>query len=352
MKFSTKNLIKNLKLISIGDFVYLDVPNNLIYFADEKSAVRVRVSFEGVTDEKIFVISRNDFIHIISFAEEVELKSNYTYFAGSAKGKFEHNSNFDSVMDSIAVHFDQSSSYDTICTVNSSILRSIQRASIFVSDNSNKEMEKYLNIKDNFIFSSSNFRIYKNNFSLFNGDFLFSSEMLKFIQIMGENTQIKKNENSFFLEKDDLSVYLTSKNRIDFLPLLEDRISNEINKVFATNKIEINTKEFLKVLNFINFYSKNHPSNLAYLDISDNKLVISTVTNNSISMDITNIEEIETVEENDKIAFNSINVQNIISKLGAEQETITLYISRSNSIKLFILQFSENEIVILTKINV
>lgn len=350
MKFKSENLIKNLKLISIGDFCYLDVPNNFIYFADDKSAIRIRTVFEDVKDEKLFVISRADFLHIISFSNEIELKSNYTYKAGSAKGKIEHNSNFDSVLESITVHFDQSDSYEQICTINNSILTAFSRAGIFVSDNSNKEMEKYLNIKNGYIFSSSNYRIYKNTFSEFEKESLFSFELLKFIHIMGEGTVVKKNETSYFLEGKDLSVYLTFKNRVDFLPLFEQRISEKIASVFNTIKIELNTKEFLKALSFINFYTKSHPSNLALLTIGEKSLTLSSVTNNSIDVDCEVVERIEKVENKGKIAFNSISLQNIVSKLG-DTEKFTIYVSEDDENKLFILKFSENENVILTKIN-
>ena len=108
MKFSTKAIKDNLKTIcSIGsDYAYIDVSNQKIYFSNEKTTLQLGVTFEDVTDEKIMVISNNDFIHICSYTDNVNLKSDYSYVADGVKGKFTKNDSYIDVVESLKVSFD------------------------------------------------------------------------------------------------------------------------------------------------------------------------------------------------------------------------------------------------------
>lgn len=355
MKFKTGVIQQNYKTIVnlTADFIYLDVADKKLYMASDNQALSLNIDFEDVKDEKVFVISKNDFLHVIQFVDgEIELKPDYSFVAGDIKGKFEKNENYLEVLDSIKIMFKQSDEYTPLFEVNEDVLAFLNRGNIFVKADDDKVPFQHLNLKSGYIFSSSMFRIYINKFPI-EIDGIIHANVLKALFQLGLNTKVLKNQDSFLLENKDIALYFTSIRNIEFIPILSDRFQSKFDDIFNTTKITFDLEELKKKLEFISFYAKKKPSSLTYLNIdSDNKVILSVDDNNSVSVNVKGIEEKEKIEGTFSLPFNSTVMLEIIPKLAKGVDTIDLYASKDNNLKLFILSFGENERVILSKINV
>lgn len=354
MRFKTSAIQQNIKTVTNmeSDFVYLDVKENKMYLSSENQALQLQVDFEEVTDEEVFVISKADFLHIATFAEEIELKSDYTFKAGNSKGKFEQNENYVEVLDSIKVMFTQSAGYFVLFDVDEKIMNLLTRGGIFVRPEDTKVQCQNLNIQQGYVFSSSVFRIYVNTFPI-EADGIIHADVLKFILQLGEGTSVKKNNDSFLLEKEGIALYFSSLRSVDFLPVLSEKFQEKYKAVFGTTKITFALKELQSKLEFISFYARKNPSALTFLNIEDERVTLSVNKTSDVSVDVDSIEYIEKSDKEFQLPFNSITMLEIISKLGKGIDKVTLYASKDNdNSKLFVLSFGETENVILTKINI
>lgn len=351
MKFSTIEIKNNLKSIcSVGsDYVYIDVANQKIYFSNEHTTLRLNVPFEDVTDEKVFVISNNDFIHICSFADNVELKSDYSYIAGVAKGKFTKNDDFIDVLDSLKVAFEQKDEYTPMFTVDENILKTFNKASIYIDENAININSRYLHIKDGYIFSSSSNRIYLGKIENVS-DTIISNEVIKNIFTMGIGTQLFNNSDSYLLIKDNVEIYVCSNRDVDYLPVLEEKFKSKCDDVMNTTEIVVDVAEFMNKLTFMSFYAKNSPSNVIFLNYHDGKASLSCSENNIVDIKIEKINE-EHLDAEYRLPFNCTNVMDILSKLAKDKTTVSIFASKDSSKKLFIIKLSDEEETILTKIN-
>lgn len=357
MKFKTSAIKQNIRTISnlsTADFVFLDVKENKMYLSSEKVALRVDIDFEDVTDEKIFVIGKADFLHIAGFADEIELKSDYTFRAGDSKGKFDRNENYLEVLDSIKVMFSQSDGYNTLFEVNDEIMNLLNRGSIFVKPDDNRVQCQNLNIQGGYIFSSSVYRIYLNTFPIKDAEAIIHSDVLKFILQLGTGTKIKKNLDSFLLENDSVALYFSSLRSVDFLPILSEKFQNGYSRVFNTTKLSFSLTELKNKLEFISFYAKSNPSALTYLNIDGDRVTLSVSKDNEVGVEVDSIEYIEEqMKGKFSLPFNSIAMLEILSKLSKGVEKVELYASKDNdNSKLFILSFGNDEAVVLSKINI
>lgn len=351
MRFSTVAIKQNLKTIlsAESDFIYLDVGENKMYFSTDSQALCLDLRFEDVTDEKVFVISKSDFLHIASFVDEIELKSNYKYKAGPCKGSFSKNENYVSALDSIKVMFSHSDDYETLFKVDSEILELISRGSIFVNPEDSRTQCQNLDIQDGNIFSSSMFRIYINKFPI-DGEGIIHHNVLKFILQLGEGTIVKKNSDSFLLVNEGIAMYFSSLRSETFLPILSEKFQNSYKAVFDTTKIVFSLRELKSKLEFISFYAKKKPSALTHLEIKDGKVSFSVSEENTVNVEAEEIGEFEGSEF--VIPFNSVSMLEIISKLSKGVEKVSLYAKGDDSMMIFVLSFSENENVVLSKIKV
>lgn len=351
MKFSTKAIKDNLKTIcSIGsDYAYIDVTNHKIYFSNEKTTLQLGVTFEDVTDENVMAISNNDFIHICSYTDNVNLKSDYSYVADGVKGKFTKNDSYVDVVESLKVSFEQKDTYTPMFTINEDILRNISKASIFVDDSSIKIESRHLHIKDGYIFSSSNNRVYLGKIENVS-DTIISSEVIKNIFAMGIGTEVFNNDDSYLLIKDNVQIYICANRDVQYLPVLEERFKSKCDDVYNTTRIEFDTKELLDKLTFMSFYAKNSPQNVTYLSYKDGKATISCSENSIVDVETVSVEE-EDLDMEYKLPFNCLSIIEILNKLAKDKERVSIYASKNNDAKLFIIKLSDDESTILAKIN-
>lgn len=353
MKFKTDAIISNQKIMAnLGDFVYLDVDNNKLYMASDNQALMLKINFEDATEsEKVFVISKAEFLHIAQFAEEIELNSDYSFIAGDSKGKFDRNENYFEVLDSIRVMFSQSDSYESLFEVDDNLLKLLTRGSIFVNAEDSREISQNLDIQNGYIFSSSLYRVYLNTFPMPIEGIIHAS-ILKFIFQLGLGTKVSKNRDSFLLENTDVSLYFSSMREVSFLPILSEKFQNGFKNLLEKTKITFNLEELKRKLDFVSFYARKKPSGLTYLNIgADGKVRLLVDENNAVEVETVEIQS-GADEGEFNLPFNSISLLEIISKLMKDHENVSLYASTDNSTsKLFLLTFGETETVILSKIN-
>lgn len=361
MRFNVKTIKDNLKTISsvVSDYVYIDCTNDdfALYLSSEREAIKIPLSVSSIKDDEkiIFVISKVDFVHLISFttSNEIEIDSNYKYISnnGVVKGKFESNKDFADTLESIKVLFIHSDEYSDFITVTPSILEKINRGAIFVSPNDIKSSYRNLNIKDKKIFSSSDFRIYINSIDEIENDGIISFDVLKSIQNLGVGAVLKKNNDSILVcdSENTIYEYISIEMDVPYIPVLEEKFQTKVQGLYETTKVSLSCGELKDKLNYISFYSQKNPSSLGFLKIKDGKATVSSNEENVIDLEISSYEEMEVCEDEYRLPFNVTSMLNILSKLG--KDNIDIYASKNPSVKLFIIKFGENEEVILSKLN-
>lgn len=351
MKFETTKIKSNLKTINCidTDILYLDVKANKMYLSSSNTAMEMNIEFTDVSDEKVFVLNKTDFLHIVQYADVVELNSDYSYKANVAKGKFEHNDTFEDVLESIKINFDKSSSYKDLFEITEDNYEKLVNASIFVKPSDVNASNRFLNIQNGYIFSASDYRIYFNKIDI-DTDSMIHGDILQNIFTLGVGTKVKSNEDSIFITKDDVSVYYSTMRDVDFLPLLSEKFQTRINGIMNNvSTIKFNTNEFVEKLKFIDFYSKNNPNSLVCLKEDEGKLKLVASENATIVVDSIESEYKEEGEFN--LPFNSNYALDMLLKVGKNYEEFTLHASKDNSNKLFIFDFGD-ERTIFTKLNV
>ena len=351
MKFETSKIKANLKTINCidTDIIYLDVDSSKMYLSSSNTAMEMVLKFEDVTDEKVFVLNKTDFLHIVQYADVIELKSDYSYKANVAKGKFEHNDSFEDVIESIKVNFENSSSYKDLFEVTDEVYEKLVNGSIFVKPSDVNASNRFLNIQNGYVFSSSDYRIYLNKVDI-DTDSLIHGDILQTIFVLGNGTKIKSNDDSIFITKDDVSIYYSTMRDVDFLPVLSEKFQTRINGIMNdVSTIKFNTNEFVEKLKFIDFYSKNNPNSLVCLKDENGKLKLVASENATIEVENIGVEFKEEGEFN--LPFSSDLVLDMLLKVGKNSEEFTLHASKDNSNKLFIFDFGDEK-TIFTKLNV
>lgn len=350
MVFETNDLRKYSKTIGLlnTDYVYLDVPNSKIYIADDKTAIEVDVKFRDVSDDenKVFVISKMDFMHVVNFTLSLYMNSKYQYTSetNQIKGKFENSNDESDVVDSIKLMFDEKNAYNEFCTFDEDFIEKLMRAFVFVDVDNLKTDFRYIDIKDGYIFSSSKMRIYKNKLNVIN-DGLIDGNFIKFFMQFGVGTKLYNKENSYLLKSDNISIYLSTMNDVNYLPVLEENFKPRYERLFDENWAEFSCKDTLNKLNYIYFYAKNNPNSLINFTLTKDKCVISSLAN-EIELPIIS----SSIEKEIIIPCDSSALVTIFEKI--KSKNFKIYFSSDEEYKLFSLRFNEDELVILAKINV
>lgn len=361
MKIKVKSLNENLKSINgvVADFVFVDATdssNYALYISTDIQAIKIPLEITDVMDDesKVYVINKVEFMHLIPYVNEcLVLNGDYSYNANDCtiKGKFESNDGYAEELESRKYLFDHEDEYEEFAEITPSILNGINSGSIFVSPDSIKQSERYLDIKEGKVFSYSKFRIYLNSIAI-DHDGLLSNEVIKAIQSMGIGTIIKSNNDSYLLvnAQRSLFIYQSTPNGIDFHPVLDDKFKTKLEEVKTFNKISINIDELKSKLDYMSFYSAKNPNNLTFLEIDGNKVFLSTDENTKVEMSV----EITKNEEVDKmsIPFDCGTMQLVCSKVGKDCEKLTWYASSKDDKKLMLIVFGDTEeTVVITKIN-
>lgn len=364
MRISTKSFIENMKSISvvISDFIYIDCTdekNYAFYVSTDTQAMKIPLDISDVKEDekKIYVINKSEFMHLIQYANgEIILNSDYSYFANdnAVKGKFESNDGYAEELESRKILFDHENEYEDFMEVTPSIMEGINNGAIFVSPDSAKPSERFLDIQSKKVFSYSKFRIYINDIDV-EHDGLLSNEVIKSIQSLGIGAIVKNNNDSFLITNAQRSIfeYFSTPTDIDFHPVLSEGFQSKINATLGFNKITMNIEELKGKLDYISFYASKNPNSMCFLNMnSDNKISLSTDENTFVDISVENIEKTESFE-NLSVPFDCSVLQLITSKVGKESETINMYVSSSSENKLVLISFGDSkEMVIIAKLNV
>ena len=363
MRISTKSFVENMKSISVvvSDFIYIDCTNEenyAFYVSTDTQAMKIPLEISDVKDDesKIYVINKSEFMHLIQYADgEIILNSDYSYSAnsGAIKGKFESNDGYAEELESRKVLFDHENEYTDFMEVTPSIMEGINNGSIFVSADSVKPSEKFLDIQSKKVFSYSKFRIYINDIDV-EHDGLLSTEVIKSIQSLGVGAIVKNNNDSFLITNAQRSIfeYFSTPNDVDFHPVLSEGFQSKINATLEFNKISINIDILRNKLDYISFYALKNPNQMCFLNIdSENKISLSTDENTFVDVSVESFDKKEEFE-NLSVPFDCSTLQLIASKVSKESETINMYVSAEQSNKLVLMTFGDSkETVIIAKLN-
>lgn len=362
MRISIKPFLENLKSISnvVADFIYIDCSGDdyAFYISTDVQAVKIPLDISEISDDekKIYVINKVEFMHLVTYVKDcIVLSGDYSYASsdGQIKGKFEKNEDYCDELESRKILFDDEDEYDDFMEVTPSIMSAITSGSIFVSPDSIKPSERFLDIQNSKVFSYSNFKIYMDDIDV-DKEGLFSSEVVKSIQSLGVGTIVKSNKDSYFLTNAQRSIfeYFSTPNDVDFHPLFAERFQNNLNETKTFNKIEFDISELKNKLDYVSFYANKNPNSMCFLKMnSDGKFFISTDENTSVevAVNVTKNEEFDDMS----VPVDCSALQMIVSKVGKECEKLNMYVSNDASKKLIVIMFGDtNETVILAKINV
>ena len=365
MKISTKPFLENLKSINnvVSDFVYIDctdASNYAFYVSTDTQAMKIPLEISDVSDEEkqVYVINKVEFIHLVSYAKEfVELNADYSYEVndGQVKGKFEKNEGYSDELESRKVLFDNESEYKDFMEVTPSIMNAITSGGIFVSPDSIKPSERFLDIQHSKVFSYSNYKIYMDGIDMDEEkEGLLSIEVLKSIQSLGIGAVVKSNNDSYLCTNAQRSIfeYFSTPNDVDFHPLFSEGFQNKLKETKSFNKIEFNIEELKAKLDYLSFYANKNPNKMCFLNAKkDGKFFISTDENTFVEVSA-KIEKKEQFEDM-SVPVDCSSMQLILSKVGKEAEVWNMYISNDPSKKLIVTTFGDTEeTVILAKLNV
>lgn len=359
MKFSTAMINSYARIVSTlnTEYIYLDVANGLFYSAGDRQAMKLAMDFTDVKDDekKVYVIGKDDFLHISCFTDELEMDSSYRYVSsdGQTKGKFAHNEDQSDTLSSISEMFDQKDDYVKMFRLTdeiSDIYDALNRGMLFVDGNSNNPCFRNLNIRNGNVCSSSDFRIYIRKVKS-DAEGLIHADVLKFILQLGYDTEVYNNRDSYLIEKEGISLYFSTVCGTEYIPIDNENFKAKYLDVFKSTKIVFSPQELSSKLQFLSFYAKNNPSTLAYMKVKDNTVTLYANTENSVNVNAKCIEYNEGTEGEFILPFNSSSMITILQKLSSGKD-VSLFFSKEEFRKLFILQFSDDEFVILAKVSV
>lgn len=362
MKIAIKSFLENLKSITnvVADFIFIDCSTDdyAFYVSTDMMAIKIPLDVSDIKDDekKVYVINKVEFMHLVTYVKDyIVLNSDYTYVSadGQIKGKFEKNEGYEDDLESRKVLFDNENEYEEFMEVTPSIMTSITSGSIFVSPDSIKPSERFMDIQNSKVFSYSNFKIYLNDIDV-PKEGLFSNEIIKAIQSLGVGTIVKSNKDSYFVTNAQKSIfeYFSTPNDVDFHPLFAEGFQKKLNETKTFNKIQFNIVELKNKLDYISFYANKNPNNMCFLKMTqDGKFYISTDDNTfvEISAEVVKNEEFDEMS----VPLDCSALQMITSKVGHDCEVMNMYMSNDSSKKLITIVFGNtNETVILAKINV
>lgn len=363
MKILMKPFVENMKAIGsvVADFIYIDVSdekNCAMYVSTDIQAMKVplEISEIGEDEKKVYVVNKAEFTHLVPYMKEnMILRSDYSYESDdrTIKGKFEKNEGYADELESRKMLFDHEDEYKPFMEVTPSIMEGIVKGSIFVSPDSIKSAERYLDIQKSKVFSYSKIKLYINDIDV-SEDGLLSSEVIKSIQSLGVGTVIKNNNDSYLLINAQRSLfeYFSTPNDVDFHPVLDEKFQEKIANVETFNKVILNIEELRTKLDYISFYASRCPNNMTYLNENDGKIFLSTDENTSIELSSATIEKTEEFEKM-SVPFDCSALLTVVSKVGKDCENLSIFVSANEENKLILIRFGDtNEMVLIAKLNV
>ena len=353
MRFNTEIFRKYNKVFSNldGGLIFLEPTENKVYANGIIQSVVLNCTFEDVKDDekKVYAIDKKDFMHTVEFSETLNMKSDYSYEDDkhTIKGTFKAYEDDASRLNHIKNVFVNEDNFQKSFESSEEMFRLLNRASIFVNPTDIKVSFRNLNIKNKYISASSDYKCYVSPIDI-DGEFLISADTLKFISIFGKDVEIFKNESQEYLLKfEDGMMYFNAPTELDYLPI-DGKFQQSYSSVMNKTVIKVNPKELIDKLGFISYYASSVPSSCVILKNEGDKILLC-VGDTSTTLDVTSIES---SEEGDLILpFNSNALINVISKLATDDD-ITISVSKDSMLKLFVLNFVENENIIFAKLNI
>ena len=363
MKILMKPFVENMKAIGsvVADFIYIDCTdekNCAMYVSTDIQAMKVPLEVSDVGDDEknVYVVNKAEFVHLVPYMKEsMTLHFDYSYVSedGTIKGKFESNEGYADELESRKMLFDHEDDYKPFMEVTPSIMEGISKGSIFVSPDSIKSAERYLDIQKSKVFSYSKIKLYINDIDV-SEDGLLSSEVIKSIQSLGVGTVVKKNEESLLITNAQRSIFIYQSvpNDVDYHPVLDEKFQEKIANVKTFNKVSLNIDELRNKLDYISFYSSRNPNNMCYLKEENGKIFLSTDENTSIELSSASIEKTEEFERM-SVPFDCMALLTVVSKIGKDCENLSIFVSAKEENKLVLVKFGDSEeIVLIAKLNV
>ncbi len=346
---SVKSASKILGMIPstpLDDFVFLDPQEKRAYISNRSTACYIDMEIDDVTDEdSVMVIDRSMFQHLISAGDELTITKDYKYSVGPHRGFIEHNETLLDTLDSIKVTFD-SDDYSLKLTLDNSLLHKVVKASCFVNPDDNNMAQRGVHILDKKISSASMYRIYVDAIETDTELFL-QHDILKFLFELGENTSILKHDvrKTIKLQNNNVCMIFTSVLNVTPLMINSEKFNNSISTLKNSTQVKLDVKTVLPKVEFMTFFSKKNVNNLSTLkfDKVNNEMYIIVGENN------TNCE-CSITSENQEVEFNYDNsvLKDVLTKINKDVSEVMLYCSPESNV--FMIEFTEEQFVVLAKI--
>lgn len=341
---SSSKVLGMIPATPLDDFVFLDPQEKRVYISNRSTACRIDVEIDDVQDnDSIMIIDRSTFQHLISAGDELTINSDYTYVVGPHKGVIEHNETLLDTLDSIKVNFEPSE-YELKLTCDSTILAKLMKGSCFVNPDDNNMSQRGVHLIDGKISSASMFRIYVDSIDT-NVNLFLQHDILKFVFELGDNTSILQHgdRKTIKLQNNNVCMIFTSVLSVTPLMINSEKFVSSINSLKENVCIKVNAKELLSKVDFMMFFSKKNVNNLSTLKFYDGNKLSIVVGENDTSCDCS-------LSSKEELEFNYDNsiLKDVLSKINKDVDDVSIFCS--NDANIFIVEFTETQFVVLSKI--
>lgn len=356
MTFDTFKIRHYFKTISNFDtnVVFIDTVKKALIVSSNTEAMMLSLDIktDKEDNQSLFVFEKQDFLHAIKYINCITIDDEYNYKGEGVLGKFKKDSNeyTSEIVQLTCDCFNHKEKFELIKTFEGNLLQQLLKSFIFVAPDSTRELEQYVYIKDNKIFSTSDTRVYLNTLCEQVNNVIINGKAIKFLSSLTDNGfSLYKDNKNIMIENSDLMLFFTG-DTIEYPPVLEQKFEEKYKSLFSDVSVTFNNKqEVVDKLDYMTHFSKELPNNFIDIEIdkTNNKVIFSALENKIEVTDVT-INNIDCETLNFK--FNQSQFLNIIKTLSKEQ--FTIYLNKDESRKLVVISFNNNEeIAIVAKIN-
>lgn len=287
------------------------------------------------------IASREDFLHLMSLVDEVEIDEDGNYSSKNIKGKLNTNSEYN-VYDGLVDSFDTTdmNSFKT----TEEIVKSLKKTSVFTNPGDPNPSFRMANIKEHKSYSSSNYRMFLVDIAV-DGEFLIGDEPLRFI-LSEPNSTVYMNKSNTIVKTDNDEFCFRNNVNATPLPMLEDKIKNTFDTLLNSNFFKISKENLKTVVNFLSYYAKssdNSVKNNGIIIEGDGSKINASVGINSITLDV---ESVPT--DSFKLPLSIDPIMTILSSIDSENYSIFY----NDEIKIILIVTDKNDKIAISKVNI
>lgn len=332
-------LLSNVNSINAS---FIKITKTCIFATDMiTGAIYIGKFINPLSNDFSLTVSREDFLHLMSLVDEVEIDDNGNYSTNNIKGKLNINPNYN-VYDGLTDSFDTTDMKSFKNTEN--VTKSLKKTSVFTNPGDPNPSFRMANIKDGKSYSSSNYRMFITDIDV-KDEFLIGDEPLKFI-LSESNATIYLNKSNTIVKTDYDEFCFRNNINATPLPMLEDKIKNTFETLMESNFFKISKENLKSVVNFLTYYAKSSEN-----AIKNNGIIINGDGNNikasvGVNSIVLNVESVPS--ESFSLPLSIDPITTILSSIDSENYSIFY----NENIKIILIVTDCNDKIAISKVNI